>query len=151
MKIYLVRHGAAEHPAVDPRRPLSADGRREVEDVAAALCERGVRPARFAHSPKARAVETAALLAAALAPEAPTQERADLLPLSPVDALAIELSVGAEAGDAMLVAHMPLLGDLACALLGSKAGDYPQFPTAGVMCIEQTAAGEWEQRWMIGP
>lgn len=149
MKIYLVRHGAAEHPAVDPRRPLSDEGRAEVEAMAQALRARGAAPGWIGHSPKARAVETAAILGAALAPSAPRESRADLVPLAPVDSLAVELAV--REGDGMLVGHMPLLGDLACALVGSKLDDYPQFPTAGVLCLERKAADAWERLWMIGP
>lgn len=150
MKIYLVRHGAAAHPAVDPRRPLSDEGRREVEEVAEALRARGVKPTWVAHSPKARAEETAAILGEALAPTVPREVRGDLIPLGPVDKVAVELSVRGDVGDGMLVGHMPFQGDLACALLGPKLGDYPQFPTAGVMCVERTANGEWEFLWMIG-
>jgi phosphohistidine phosphatase len=150
VKIYLVRHGEAAHPAVDPRRPLSDGGRCEVEQVSKELASRGVKPTWVAHSPKARAVETAEILGRALAPAVELEVREDLLPLGPVDDVAVELSVRSD-GDGMLVGHMPFQGDLAAILLGPKLSDYPQFPTAGVMCLERTPEGDWELQWMIGP
>jgi len=149
VKIYLVRHGAAEHPAMDPRRSLSDEGRREVEAMAEALRGRGAAPVWIDHSPKARAVETAAILGEALAPSVARGMRADLVPLGPVDNVVVELAI--RDGDGMLVGHMPFMADLACALMGPKLGNYPQFPTAGVMCLERTANGEWEQHWMLAP
>jgi phosphohistidine phosphatase len=149
LKIYLVRHGAAEHPAMNPERPLSDTGRREIESVAEALRERGVAPVWIAHSPKTRAIETATILGEALAPDVLREERGDLMPNGPVDGVAIEL--GIRDGDGMLVGHMPFVGDLASALLGSKLSDFPQFPTGGVMGVERGVDGAWEMLWMLAP
>jgi hypothetical protein len=70
MRLYLVQHGDALPEQVDPERPLSAKGRRDVEAVARVLASAGARAVRVAHSGKLRAQQTAEVLTAALAPAA---------------------------------------------------------------------------------
>ena len=65
MRLYLVQHGDALPEQVDPERPLSAEGRRDVEAVARLLASAGTRAVRVAHSGKLRAQQTAEVLAAA--------------------------------------------------------------------------------------
>ena len=55
MRLYLVQHGDAVPEQLDPERPLSAAGRREVEAVARLLASTGARTVRVAHSGKLRA------------------------------------------------------------------------------------------------
>ena len=59
MNLYLVHHGEAVGPEVDPRRPLSAAGREAVVKLAAAAAARGARPEIVWHSGKLRARQTA--------------------------------------------------------------------------------------------
>ena len=54
MKLYLVHHGDAVPADVDPQRPLSAEGRVGVEQVAGAAAQRAVKPAVVWHSGKLR-------------------------------------------------------------------------------------------------
>ena len=65
MKLYLVRHGQACEPHVDPERGLTDRGKSDVEKVGAAVARKGVTVSRTLHSPKKRARETAELLASA--------------------------------------------------------------------------------------
>jgi len=153
VKVYLVRHGRAVHPSRDAGQPLSDAGREEVGTVAARLTELGASPGRIEHSPKARAVETARILADALGSELTGAARPGLLPNADVDPIAVELDGCDE--DVLLVGHMPFMGDLARRLLGPGAGDpEPEsltFPTAGVLCLEREGPGQWRKVWMIGP
>jgi phosphohistidine phosphatase len=50
MRLYLVQHGDAVPERLDPERPLSAAGRREVEAVARLLASAGARVAQVVHS-----------------------------------------------------------------------------------------------------
>jgi phosphohistidine phosphatase len=59
MRLFLVHHGDAVGPEVDPRRPLSAAGRNAVERLAAAAAEKGAEPSVVWHSGKLRAKQTA--------------------------------------------------------------------------------------------
>ncbi len=80
MRIYLARHGDATGPEENPRRPLSAKGRAEVERMASFLARSGVRPRRVIHSGKLRAGETAAILARVLVPGVMLEESENLGP-----------------------------------------------------------------------
>ena len=42
MKVYMVQHGEAEPKSVDPTRPLTEQGRQEVEQVAAFAARLGL-------------------------------------------------------------------------------------------------------------
>ena len=55
MELYLVHHGDAVPPRVDPQRPLSADGRARVEQVAGETAQRAIKPMVVWHSGKLRA------------------------------------------------------------------------------------------------
>ena len=63
MRRYLVQYGDAVPERLDPERPLSPAGRREVEAVAHLFASTGARVVRVAHSGKLRAQQTAELLA----------------------------------------------------------------------------------------
>ena len=88
MRLYLVQHGDAIPERVDPERPLSAEGRRDVEAVARLLASAGTRAVRVAHSGKLRAQQTAEVLAAALAPAAVPAIVTGLNPNDPVEPVA---------------------------------------------------------------
>ena len=68
MKLYLAQHGEAVSKAEDPERPLSEQGRRDVRVVAGLLKAAGLRVERVWHSGKARAEQTARVLAGAVLP-----------------------------------------------------------------------------------
>src|SRR5918996_6119021 len=88
MRLYLVQHGDAVPEQLDPERPLSAAGRRDVESVARLLARNGIRAERLAHSGKLRAQQTAELLAAALVPGMVLEAMAGLNPNDPVEPVA---------------------------------------------------------------
>ena len=62
MELYLVRHGEAMSPIENPDRPLTSKGRLDVEAMAGTLRKDRVRFRKLYHSPRLRAVETAAIL-----------------------------------------------------------------------------------------
>ena len=62
VRCYLVRHGAAAAGPDDRARPLTPEGRREIEVTAGALAARGVEVAEIRHSGLVRARETAEIL-----------------------------------------------------------------------------------------
>src|SRR3989338_4397800 len=107
MRLYLVRHGDATSAEENPRRPLSAKGRGEVERMASFLARSGVKPQRVVHSGKLRAGETAAILARALAPGLMLEEAESLGPNDPVYAFLAAAQGWAEAGsaDVMVAGH----------------------------------------------
>ena len=150
MKLYLARHGLALDSDVDPQRSLSEQGKAEVQLVAGQLSGAGVRVTRVWHSGKARAQQTAGLLARRLAPGAAVQAITGLAPNDPVDEFAVDADVWQE--DTLVVGHLPFMGRLMSLLLtGNEDRLRSQFPAAGVACLERDATGSWVLHWLLGP
>ena len=63
MYVYLVQHGRAKSAEDDPNRGLTNEGRKDVMRVAEFLDEQRITVSLIQHSGKARAEETAHLLA----------------------------------------------------------------------------------------
>ena len=66
MRIYLTQHGLAVPKDVDPDRPLSEQGRQDVQRLADFLKNTGAQVEQVLHSGKTRAEQTATILAPAL-------------------------------------------------------------------------------------
>ena len=149
MKLYLMQHGDALPADTDPDRPLSEQGRRDLERLAVFLTKGPFQPTRFVHSGKTRARQSAELLAA-VCPGAMLETVAGLAPKDPVEPILIQ----AESwhGDTLLAGHMPFLGRLASALLtGNPDSDAVAFQPGGVLCLERADKQRWRLAWMLRP
>lgn len=158
MRLYLVRHGDATAPAENPKRPLSAKGRQDIERMASFLARGRVKPARFINSGKLRAVETAAILARTLNPGAVMEEESGLQPHDPVGGLveaANAWAADAEItgnGSVMVVGHLPFMARAVSALVGAGAGlEFADFATGAVACLEPDAGTRWRLVWFLSP
>ena len=150
MRLYLVQHGEALATEVDPQRPLSEQGRSDVQRLAAFLDKAGVRVSRVVHSGKERARETAELLAAGLAPGVIAESRAGIDPLDPTERVAKEAEGWSE--DTMLVGHLPFMARLASRLVaGREEPETIGFRPGSLACFERNAGGRWILVWMIRP
>ena len=150
MQLYLVQHGEAKPKEADPDRPLTDDGRREVERTAAVLAKLGLSVDCIWHSGKTRADQTAQVLAAALAPSQGVVRRDGLAPNDPVKPVRKELA--SATADVMVVGHLPFLAKLASALLaGDKNAGVVAFRYGCVVCIARAADGSHALRWMLTP
>jgi phosphohistidine phosphatase len=150
MRLYLAQHGEAVQEEVDPARPLTTNGRADVARIANFLAEGGVRVGRVLHSGKPRAEQTAAILAALLAPGSAPEARARLNPNDPTEGIAQE--VGAWDQDVMLVGHLPFMARLASRLVaGREDAPVVGFQPGSVLCLERGGRGRWTIVWMIGP
>jgi len=133
--------------AEDAARPLNARGREEVQRLATHLARLEVRVAEIRHSPKARAVETAALIAKALG--APARVAEGLLPED--DPTPMAAAVFRETADLMLVGHLPHLDRLAALLvLGDEARSICALRTGGLLRLERDG-GRWRLVWALAP
>lgn len=148
MRLYLMRHGEAEEPAVDPERPLTERGREQVRRVTEIVAgmEGGLRTLR--HSGKLRARQTADIVARRLEPARGPEESAGLAPEDdPADLLA---GLPPEDSPALLVGHLPFLARLASLLLlGDPGRPLVELPCAGTLCLERR--GVWRLRWLVTP
>jgi phosphohistidine phosphatase len=68
MALYLVQHGRARPKSEDPLQGLSEEGAADVRRIAEVAAHYCVRVSVILHSGKARAAQTASILAAALHP-----------------------------------------------------------------------------------
>lgn len=157
MHLFLVQHGRATSKAENPDRPLTAEGRREIDAVMFLMMRYGAITAnRVLHSGKLRAAETARAIAGTLDVEVASTDG-----LAPMDDPAVWIDrLASEDQDLMLVGHLPHLSRLASALLcdDPEAG-VVDFVNAGVVCLrrdssdreEGRADGRWSVNWSIPP
>ena len=149
MDFYLVRHGDAKPEHEDSRRPLSDQGRREVEKVARAVAAKEIEITAILHSDKLRARETAAILARALFPREGIREIGGLSPED--DPLDAKGELEAAEAPLMLVGHLPHLGRLASLLVkGDPENEVVSFTPAAVVCLSHTK-GAREVKWTLTP
>ena len=148
MKLFLVHHGEAVGPDVDPRRPLSLRGQEAVARIATTLAERGARPDVVWHSGKLRARQTAQECWRACNALAPFSATRDLQPDDPPEWLRDR--VRGESRDILLAGHFPHLGRLLALLRGEPSGSPGDFPPHGVVVVETNDQGEtWKEVWRI--
>ena len=148
MEFFLVRHGEAKPDYEDPRRPLSDQGRRQVEKVAAAAAKR-IQVAEILHSDKLRARATAEILARFLSPRRGFREIQGLSPED--DPLLARGELEAAEEPLMLVGHLPHLGRLAALLVKNNPEDkIIDFSPAAVVCLSHLKIA-WEIQWILTP
>lgn len=121
-ELFLVRHGKAEAASSggDAARVLTREGREDIAAAGRGLAALSVRPTALWHSPYARAVETAGLLAGPLAVGAAALRAEPLLVPGGSVERAGRAILDADAQSLLCVSHMPLLPELAGWLLGAR-------------------------------
>jgi phosphohistidine phosphatase len=150
MKVYLVRHGDAVSSGVDPKRPLSEEGRADIRKIASFIRPSGIYVEHIWHSGKARAAQTAEILAEAVAVEKDCSFREGLSPNADVSAIAHELD--AHSADLMIVGHLPFLDNLTSLLVaGRETADVVAFRAGAMACLKRRNHGTWQINWMITP
>lgn len=150
MDLYLVRHGEAFGAEIDPERPLTLQGRADVETVAAfAARHGGIKLGRIFHSRKVRAQQSAEIVAEHIVPE--SAEPSDgLLPDDDPRIWADKL--GEKQGSTMLVGHMPHLSRLASLLLcGDPEQELVTFRTGGMVALRRWDERLWRVEWVLTP
>ncbi len=151
MRIYLVQHGQAKSKDVDPDRHLTEKGIADVEKLAGFLGQSKLSVAALWHSGKARAAQTADLLATSLAVGQGVIQQDGLAPQDPVNPVK-EKIMQADA-DLMIVGHLPFLAKLASSLLiGDESRELVAFQQGGTVCIGRKGnEQQWRVYWMIVP
>lgn len=148
MRLYLVHHGDAVGPEVDPRRPLSDVGRAAVDRAAALAAKRGAKPAVVWHSGKLRAKQTAESFWRACNALAEFSATKDLQPDDPP--LWMRDRLRHEARDILIAGHFPHLPKLLALLRGEPESSPGEFPPHGVVALETADEGQsWNELWRI--
>lgn len=148
MLLYLIQHGKAKPKEENPDRPLTDEGRREVESVMLLLLRYGaINASRVVHSGKLRAAETAEMVGTKL--DASVEETDGLAPND--DPGIWESRLAGEEGGLVLVGHMPHLSRLTSRLLcGDPEAALVEFANGGVVCLAREER-RWSVRWSIPP
>jgi phosphohistidine phosphatase len=145
--LYLVHHGDAVGPEVDPMRPLSDQGRSQVEALAKRSSEQGAKPDVVWHSGKLRARQTAEAFWRYCNPLAAFAATRGLQPSDPPTWI-----IDVIAGDrraVMLVGHFPHLPRLFGVLLGDDPEAAPApFPLHGIVALEHEE-DRWKEKWRL--
>src|SRR3982074_3454896 len=110
MHLFLVHHGAAVGPEVDPQRPLSPVGQLAVARAAADAAAGGARPTVVWHSGKLRARQTAEAFWRACNALAEFSATRDLQPDDPPEWIRDRLR--GETRDIAIAGHFPYLPQL---------------------------------------
>jgi phosphohistidine phosphatase len=149
MKLYLVQHGKAVPEEVDRERPLTEEGRREVEKVASFVKKLDLSVDYLWHSGKKRAAQTAQILAEVVKVRKGSRAREGLAPNDDVGAIREEL---AASGDVLIVGHLPFLSKLASLLLtGSESAGAVAFKNGGIVCLSLSDEKRWQLEWAVTP
>jgi phosphohistidine phosphatase len=147
--LYLVHHGDAVGPDVNPMRPLSERGRAEVDRLAQQAAERGAKPDVIWHSGKMRARQTAEAYLRCCNPMAKFAAARGLQPTDPTEWI-VDAITG-DPGHIMLTGHFPHLPRLLGRLMTGKMDAPPlDFPLNGIVALE-LEQGKWIERWRLGP
>jgi len=157
MILYVVRHAIAEDAPAggdDGARKLTGPGRKKMKAAAAGLRALGVAPAVVLTSPLVRAVETAAIVVAALQQAPAPRELPALTPdVAPADTLKGLRAFGRHE-DVMIVGHEPNLSrTIALLLFGATDGASIELKKGACAALELAAfePGEATLHWLLQP
>jgi phosphohistidine phosphatase len=147
MEFYLVRHGEAVRQSVDGQRPLSKDGRLDVERLGRAAAARGVNPGKILHSGLLRAEQTAEILSRNLGALENVSQLSGLRPDDEPFFAKAELE--SSTIPLMLVGHLPHMGRLAATLItGDPQRAIVEFAPATMICLSY-ADRRWKILWKL--
>ncbi|MCB1852097.1 MAG: phosphohistidine phosphatase SixA [Gammaproteobacteria bacterium] len=148
-KLYLVQHGEALAKEIDPDRPLSERGIRDMRRMALMLRRGGVGVECVLHSDKRRAQQTAELLAAEIMRGGQPEKVPGIHPNDEVATFATQLDNLPQ--DTLIVGHLPFMARLVARLV-SGDGDLQMvtFQPGSIVCLERQGEG-WSLAWMVRP
>ena len=149
MKLYLMRHGQAASPQVDPQQGLTGEGSADIAQLAKRLTGQGVQFDQVLHSEKARAQQTAEIMASILAPGVTPRMRSGLKPNDdPVDFVP-ELECLQE--DTLIASHLPFVPGLLAVLTGSFDLEQGMSFVPGTIICLTGQGGVWKIEWIEMP
>ena len=150
MKLYLVQHGEACKIEVNPERPLTDQGKADIDRLATFLNQAGVKVERVIHSGKLRAQQTAKQLAQAIAPEVELEVSGLINPND--NPKAFDWQSESWDRDTLIVGHLPFMAKLVSHLLIDDENRLiTAYQPGSIVCLEHIKASEWHINWMIRP
>jgi phosphohistidine phosphatase len=150
MKLYLVQHAKAASKQTDPQRPLTEEGRRDIQKIAAFIQPLKLSVDYLWHSGKKRAEQTAEFLAEVVKINKEQTVHDGLEPNDNVAVLRDELVSIQQ--DVMIAGHLPFLSKLASLLLtGPESVNTVAFRQGGIVCLSRFEDNQWQIDWMVTP
>ena len=150
MKLYLIQHGEACTKEVDPERPLTEQGRVDIDRMAAFLNQSNITVDRVMHSGKLRAQQTAERLAEAIAPKTKLEISSLINPNDNPDAF--DWQRESRDHDTLIVSHLPFLAKLISHLvIDDENPPIVSYTPGCVVCLELVDGANWQINWMIRP
>jgi phosphohistidine phosphatase len=148
LNLYILQHGEAVPKEIDPERPLSERGNRDIRILALHMQNMDVQLGNIFHSGKLRAEQSARLIAETLSPE--------ILPvktegLNPNDDPTVIIGDIEQLNENILIAsHMPFVSRLCSILLtGTIDAEFASIPGT-LFCLEK-ADSKWRLTYMLRP
>ncbi len=149
MKLYLMRHGEALSPHIDPERGLTDNGKLKVQLVATHLKNLDVSFKHIFHSKKKRARETAKIMMNTLAPNVKMSLHQHIAPEDDPSFIFSEIITWDE--DTLITSHLPFVPNLITLLTGKDAYlTKITFETATIVCLEKNQ-NAWSIIWSTAP
>lgn len=160
--VLLMRHAKSdwgEAGLEDFDRPLNGRGADDAPRMGKALAKVAGSPDRIVASTARRAKQTAELVARASAYEGEIAWEPALYGAPGTIWMETIRKLPEKAGNVLIVAHSPGIGEAAALLLGGRGGRARlRFPTGAIACVESTVdrwtdlgPGEGELRWLLIP
>lgn len=150
MKLYLMRHGEALSPQVDPERGLTDNGKLKIESVANYLQQQGLMFQQVYHSKKKRAQQTAEIMTRLISPEITPAIHQNITPNDDPNLILSEIYSWDE--DTLITSHLPFIPNLMTLLTGKDAFLTPiTFETGTIICLQKNNSANWMLEWSTCP
>ena len=150
MKLYLIQHAKALSKDIDPDRPLSEQGRAELNKIATFIRPLNLSVDYLWHSGKKRAAQTAEALTQVITIEKAQTALDGLGPND--DVAAFQNKLARSDRNIMVVGHLPFLSKLAALLLNqNESAQTIAFRNAAIVCLGRTENNQWQLDWIVTP
>ena len=150
MKLYLVQHGEACTKEVNPDRPLTDQGKDDIDRLANLLEQAGIQVERVIHSGKRRAEQTAQRLAKTIALGVELETSGLINPND--NPKAFDWQSESWDRDTLIVGHLPFMAKLVSHLLIEDENRLiTSYQPGSIVCLEHTNEAKWQINWMIRP
>ena len=150
MALYLVQHGKSLTKERDPEQGLSETGIAETRRIAQVAADYRIDVRCIHHSVKARARQTAEIVAEFVSPQQGVRQIEGIKPMDDVAALASRLN---PAENLMLVGHLPFMSRLTSFLItGNIEPPVFKFQNSGIVCMDRPLESDpWSIVWTLMP
>ena len=148
MNLYILQHGEAVPKEIDPERPLSEHGNRDIRILALHMQNMDVQLGHVFHSGKLRAEQSARLIAETLSPDIQPIKTEGLNPNDDPTVICSDIEQMNE--NILIASHMPFVSRLCSTLLtGTTEAEFASVPGT-LFCLEK-AEDKWRLAYMLRP